>query len=162
MCEAHGWEYVQYTTSAGDDNARKRADSMFKNNPSVRIMIASTKMGSQGFNWHMANTVVFLTLDHTPGVVDQCIKRAARFPNSRDVHVFTTRAQESIDTHIEQDICAPKREQNQKLLMSSKLEGFATFDEISSMDAKQIVSMLDSKEMPDRGHTTLWAPGVLQ
>ena len=87
---------------AGDtkDSVRKDNVNKFQTDPAVRVIIVSMMAGGEGITLTAADTCIFVEIDYTPAVIEQCIARLHRITQTQTVQAVFLFQEGSIDGHI--------------------------------------------------------------
>jgi len=80
----------------------------FQKYPDHNVLLISYGVGAEGLNLTMANHVIFIEPWWNPAVHDQCIARAWRSGQTKEVHVYQILVENSIEDRIMM-ICDEKR-----------------------------------------------------
>jgi hypothetical protein len=101
---------------------REAVLNKFKANPSVRLLLMTYRIGSEGLNLTVATHVICVEPWWTNAVHDQAEARAWRTGQTEDVHVYRVYVRDSIEERI-LDICSQKTEISQKMLGGASKKG---------------------------------------
>lgn len=106
---------------------KQKSIDAFTDDPSVRVFIGQTLAGGTGIDGlqTVANRIVFVELDWSPGIMDQAIGRCRRIGQTKTVFVYYLAVPNSLDTYmaeVVQDkkkvvdtLLAPNNEENQTM-----------------------------------------------
>ena len=87
-------------------------DRRFNRDPRISALILSTRSGGLGINLVGADTVVFYDLDWNAAIEAQCMDRAHRIGQTRDVHIYRFVSEHTIEENM-------LRKANQKRLLDN-------------------------------------------
>jgi TATA-binding protein-associated factor len=93
---------LQYCRLDGSIAPSKRMDivNSFQNDPSVQVLLATTRVGGVGLNLTSASTVIFLEIDFNPYADAQAQDRCMRIGQTQQVCVYKIITQDSIEESI--------------------------------------------------------------
>lgn len=93
----YGWSRLDGQT---DVSKRQAIINAFSSNPSLAVMLLSTRAGGVGINLTCANTVVFLDQDWNVQMMRQAEDRAHRIGQTKPVHVHRLLCAGTIEHHM--------------------------------------------------------------
>ena len=90
---------LQYCRLDGSVPPSKRMDvvNCFQNDPSVRVLLSTTRVGGVGLNLTSASTVIFLEVDFNPYADVQAQDRCMRIGQTQQVNVYKIITKDSIE-----------------------------------------------------------------
>jgi TATA-binding protein-associated factor len=92
-------QYVRLDGTVGPDKRQKVVES-FNDNPQIKVMILTTRVGGLGLNLQVADTVFFLENDFNPFADIQAIDRTRRIGQKHAVNVYKIVTTDSIEEKI--------------------------------------------------------------
>lgn len=94
-----GWDCKYFVGSMTMDQ-RDKAISEFREDPNIKLMLASLKCGGLGLNLTMANRVIIVDPWWNQGVEDQAWSRVYRIGQESDVEIRRICVRDTIDTEL--------------------------------------------------------------
>lgn len=91
--------YVRLDGRVPPEKRMKVVDA-FDQDPSVRVMLLTTRVGGLGLNLTAANTVIFLESDYNPFADIQAMDRTRRIGQTKAVNIYRLITQDSIEEKI--------------------------------------------------------------
>jgi len=82
------------------ESSRKENVNRFQQDKTVRVIIVSMMAGGEGITLTAADTCLFVEIDYTPAVIEQCIARLHRITQTQTVLALFLFQEGSIDGHI--------------------------------------------------------------
>jgi len=107
----HGYRYMRLD-GATKIEQRQVLTERFNKDPRISAFILSTRSGGLGINLTGADTVLFYDLDWNAAIESQCMDRAHRIGQTRDVHIYRFVSEHTIEENM-------LRKANQKRLLDS-------------------------------------------
>lgn len=100
ICEMLDRLKVKHRWLYGGQRDPLEAQTAFKTDPSVRVLVANTQSGGSGLNLQVARYVVFFECPAAPDDRWQAEKRCARPGQQKTVYVYDLVAEKSIDLRV--------------------------------------------------------------
>ncbi|TFK75607.1 hypothetical protein BDN72DRAFT_831922 [Pluteus cervinus] len=94
-----GIKYVRYDGSMRADQ-RDHSLEKIRTSKSTRVILISFKAGSTGLNLTACNNVILVDLWWNPALEDQAFDRAHRFGQTRDVHIYKLKVDDTVEDRI--------------------------------------------------------------
>lgn len=93
---------LRYCRLDGSIPPSKRTEvvNCFQNDPSVRVLLSTTRVGGVGLNLTSASTVIFLEVDFNPYADFQAQDRCMRIGQTQQVNVYKIITKDSIEENI--------------------------------------------------------------
>eukprot|EP00492_Amphilonche_elongata_P005035 TRINITY_DN591_c0_g1_i1.p1 TRINITY_DN591_c0_g1~~TRINITY_DN591_c0_g1_i1.p1 ORF type:complete len:113 (-),score=25.42 TRINITY_DN591_c0_g1_i1:179-517(-) len=93
---------VEYRVLHGglDEKERFKAAQEFNNDPTIDILLMTTRAGGLGLNLTGADTVIFLEHDWNPAADLQAMDRCHRIGQTKRVHVYRLIMKDTIEEKI--------------------------------------------------------------
>lgn len=107
----HGYRYMRLD-GATKIEQRQVLTERFNKDPRISAFILSTRSGGLGINLTGADTVLFYDLDWNAAIESQCMDRAHRIGQTRDVHIYRFVSEHTIEENM-------LRKANQKRMLDS-------------------------------------------
>ncbi|PWN20529.1 hypothetical protein BCV69DRAFT_312487 [Microstroma glucosiphilum] len=95
----HGYRYLRLDGSTRIDR-RQALTEKFNRDPRIDAFILSTRSGGLGINLTGADTVLFYDLDWNSAIEAQCMDRAHRIGQTRDVHIYRFVSKATIEENM--------------------------------------------------------------
>ena len=136
----HGYRYLRLD-GATKVEQRQALTERFNRDSRISAFILSTRSGGLGINLVGADTVIFYDLDWNAAIESQCMDRAHRIGQTRDVHIYRFVSEHTIEENM-------LRKANQKRRLDQLViqEGEFTTDRLIKNDWR---------DMLDEGGTSL-------
>ncbi|GAC97746.1 hypothetical protein PHSY_005333 [Pseudozyma hubeiensis SY62] len=131
----HGYRYLRLD-GATKVESRQALTEKFNRDPRITAFILSTRSGGLGINLTGADTVLFYDLDWNAAIEAQCMDRAHRIGQTRDVHIYRFVTEHTIEENM-------LRKANQKRLLDSVVIQEGEFN------TDTLVKRLDWRDMLD-------------
>ncbi|CAD6968538.1 unnamed protein product [Tilletia controversa] len=107
----HGYRYLRLDGATKIDQ-RQLLTERFNRDPRIDAFILSTRSGGLGINLVGADTVLFYDLDWNAAIEAQCMDRAHRIGQTRDVHIYRFVSEHTVEENM-------LRKANQKRQLNS-------------------------------------------
>lgn len=113
---------------------RQALTERFNRDPRITAFILSTRSGGLGINLVGADTVVFYDLDWNAAIESQCMDRAHRIGQTRDVHIYRFVSEHTIEENM-------LRKANQKRMLDNVViqQGEFTTENITRNDWRDML-----------------------
>lgn len=95
----HGYRYLRLDGATKVEN-RPLLTERFNRDPRIMAFILSTRSGGLGINLTGADTVLFYDLDWNAAIEQQCMDRAHRIGQTRDVHIYRFVSEHTIEENM--------------------------------------------------------------
>lgn len=95
----HGYRYLRLD-GATKVEQRQALTERFNRDPRISAFILSTRSGGLGINLVGADTVIFYDLDWNAAIEAQCMDRAHRIGQTRDVHIYRFVSEHTIEENM--------------------------------------------------------------
>lgn len=136
----HGYRYLRLDGATKVED-RQLLTERFNRDPRIMAFILSTRSGGLGINLTGADTVLFYDLDWNAAIEQQCMDRAHRIGQTRDVHIYRFVSEHTIEENM-------LKKANQKRLLDTMVIQQAEFSTDSLLRS-------DWRDMLDDGGRTL-------
>uniref|UniRef100_V5EXM9 Helicase SWR1 n=2 Tax=Kalmanozyma brasiliensis (strain GHG001) TaxID=1365824 RepID=V5EXM9_KALBG len=133
----HGYRYLRLD-GATKVEQRQALTEKFNRDLRISAFILSTRSGGLGINLTGADTVLFYDLDWNAAIEAQCMDRAHRIGQTRDVHIYRFVTESTIEENM-------LRKANQKRLLDSVVIQQGEFN------TETLAKRLDWRDMLDEG-----------
>lgn len=133
----HGYRYLRLD-GATKVEQRQALTEKFNRDLRISAFILSTRSGGLGINLTGANTVLFYDLDWNAAIEAQCMDRAHRIGQTRDVHIYRFVTEHTIEENM-------LRKANQKRLLDNVVIKEGEFN------TEGIAKRIDWRDMLDDG-----------
>ncbi|WFD33362.1 DNA helicase [Malassezia cuniculi] len=129
----HGYRYLRLDGATRVEQ-RQALTERFNRDPRITAFILSTRSGGLGINLIGADTVVFYDLDWNAAIESQCMDRAHRIGQTRDVHIYRFVSEHTIEENM-------LRKANQKRLLDNVViqQGEFTTDHLLRNDWRDML-----------------------
>jgi SNF2 family DNA or RNA helicase len=96
-------EGIFFTKILGDQSVeiRKQVIDQFKNDPKVTVLLASTKVASEGITLTEANNVIFMNKWWNPSSNNQARDRVVRIGQTKKVNVIGFKIKNTLEENLE-------------------------------------------------------------
>ncbi len=135
----HGYRYLRLD-GATKVEQRQALTEKFNRDLRISAFILSTRSGGLGINLTGADTVLFYDLDWNAAIEAQCMDRAHRIGQTRDVHIYRFVTEHTIEENM-------LRKANQKRLLDSVVIQEGEFN------TETLAKRIDWRDMLDEGGT---------
>ncbi|KAL9935579.1 hypothetical protein V8E36_005927 [Tilletia maclaganii] len=95
----HGYRYLRLDGATKVDQ-RQLLTERFNRDPKIDAFILSTRSGGLGINLVGADTVLFYDLDWNAAIEAQCMDRAHRIGQTRDVHIYRFVSEHTVEENM--------------------------------------------------------------
>ncbi|KAE8221769.1 hypothetical protein CF319_g4927 [Tilletia indica] len=95
----HGYRYLRLDGATKIDQ-RQLLTERFNRDPKIDAFILSTRSGGLGINLVGADTVLFYDLDWNAAIEAQCMDRAHRIGQTRDVHIYRFVSEHTVEENM--------------------------------------------------------------
>ncbi|KAK0560185.1 swr1 complex component [Tilletia horrida] len=95
----HGYRYLRLDGATKVDQ-RQLLTERFNRDPRIDAFILSTRSGGLGINLVGADTVLFYDLDWNAAIEAQCMDRAHRIGQTRDVHIYRFVSEHTVEENM--------------------------------------------------------------
>lgn len=136
----HGYRYLRLDGATRVDR-RQALTEKFNRDTRIDAFILSTRSGGLGINLTGADTVLFYDLDWNSAIEAQCMDRAHRIGQTRDVHIYRFVSEATIEENM-------LKKADQKRLLDSVVVGGGDF-------TTERLKRGDWRDMLDDGGKTL-------
>jgi helicase SWR1 len=133
----HGYRYLRLD-GATKVEQRQALTEKFNRDLRISAFILSTRSGGLGINLTGADTVLFYDLDWNAAIEAQCMDRAHRIGQTRDVHIYRFVTEHTIEENM-------LRKANQKRLLDSVVIQEGEFN------TEAMAKRIDWRDMLDEG-----------
>ncbi|KAL5355984.1 P-loop containing nucleoside triphosphate hydrolase protein [Aspergillus floccosus] len=99
MCQKQGWLSASLTGTMSV-SAREKSLKVFREDPKVRVLVASLKVGGVGLDMSMASKCIIVDLWWNEGIQQQAFCRLLRIGQKNTVEVIKLIAKETIDDYM--------------------------------------------------------------
>ena len=142
----HGYRYLRLD-GATKVEQRQALTERFNRDARISAFILSTRSGGLGINLVGADTVIFYDLDWNAAIEAQCMDRAHRIGQTRDVHIYRFVSEHTIEENM-------LRKANQKRRLDQMViqQGQFTTEHLAKNDWRD---MLDGGTSVSYTHLTL-------
>lgn len=129
----HGYRYLRLD-GATKVEQRQALTERFNRDTRISAFILSTRSGGLGINLVGADTVIFYDLDWNAAIESQCMDRAHRIGQTRDVHIYRFVSEHTIEENM-------LRKANQKRRLDSMViqQGEFTTDHLMRNDWRDML-----------------------
>ncbi|SPO31215.1 related to SWR1 - DEAH-box protein, putative RNA helicase [Ustilago trichophora] len=134
----HGYRYLRLD-GATKVEQRQALTEKFNRDLRISAFILSTRSGGLGINLTGADTVLFYDLDWNAAIEAQCMDRAHRIGQTRDVHIYRFVTEHTIEENM-------LRKANQKRLLDSVVIQEGEFN------TETLAKRIDWRDMLDEGN----------
>ena len=134
----HGYRYLRLD-GATKVEQRQALTEKFNRDLRISAFILSTRSGGLGINLTGADTVLFYDLDWNAAIEAQCMDRAHRIGQTRDVHIYRFVTEHTIEENM-------LRKANQKRLLDSVVIQQGEFN------TETLAKRIDWRDMLDDGN----------
>ncbi|KAJ1597642.1 hypothetical protein NDA14_006934 [Ustilago hordei] len=135
----HGYRYLRLD-GATKVEQRQALTEKFNRDLRISAFILSTRSGGLGINLTGADTVLFYDLDWNAAIEAQCMDRAHRIGQTRDVHIYRFVTQHTIEENM-------LRKANQKRLLDNVVIQEGEFN------TETLAKRIDWRDMLDHANT---------
>ena len=95
-------EKISFQTILGDDDLTTREKNIehFKNDPNIKILLASSRVAAEGLNLTVANNVIFLNRWWNPSSNNQARDRVNRMGQEKIVNIYNIYCVNTIEDRL--------------------------------------------------------------